>query len=178
MLEGIDGARAVIDNILIAGEILKIMTIMTIMKRVIGKATEYNLKLNFDKYQIRQKRVMYVGHLVTSKGPQLDPEKIRALAEMPAPTNKKGVKRFLGLVKYLFKFIPNLSEVDAPLGEVTKIRILFHWDKPQQESFDKLKKLCTQHPVLAYYDLNKELTMQYDTGNFTLGGVPLQNGNP
>ena len=164
------------DDILIAGKDLKDHD--AIMRQVIDKATEYNLKLNFDKCQIRQKRVMYVGHLVTSKGLQADPDKIKAVAEMPAPTDKEGVKRFLGFVQYLSKFIPNLSDVDAPLREVTKTGLLFHWDKPQQESFDKLKKLCTQHPVLAYYDLNKELTIQCDASSFALGGVLMQNGNP
>ena len=176
MLEGIDGARSVMDDILIAGKDLKDHD--ATMKQVIDKATEYNLKLNFDKCQIRQERVMYVGHLVTSEGLQPDPDKIKAVDEMPAPTDKEGIKRFLGFVGYLSKFIPNLSEVDAPLREVTKTGLLFHWDKPQQESFDKLKKLCTEHPVLAYYDHNKELTIQCDASSFALGGVLMQNGQP
>ena len=57
MLEGIDGVLAVMDDIVIAGKDLKEHD--AIMKRVIDKATEYNLKLNFDKCQIRQKKVMW-----------------------------------------------------------------------------------------------------------------------
>ena len=51
MLEGIPGARAVMDDILIAGKDLKDHD--ATMKRVIDQATAYNLKLSFDKCQIR-----------------------------------------------------------------------------------------------------------------------------
>ena len=176
MLEGITGARAIMDDILIAAANIKEHD--KIMKKVITRATEYNLKLNFDKCQIRQDSVKYVGHLVTARGLEADPDKLKAVAEMPAPCDKEGVRRFLGFIQYLAKFIPNLSEVDAPLRELIHKDTLFYWGKPQQESFDKLKELCTRQPVLKYYNPEQELTIQCDASSYGVGGVLLQEGQP
>ena len=61
------------------------------------------------------KEVTYIGHKLTQEGIGTDDEKIRAINDMPAPTDKKGVERLLGTVNYLSKFIPNLATVTEPI---------------------------------------------------------------
>ncbi|XP_013407627.1 uncharacterized protein LOC106171724 [Lingula anatina] len=102
--------------------------------KVIQRATEYNLKLNFDKCQVRQPRVQYVGHILTAEGLSPDPEKMRAITKMTPPTDKDGVRRILGLVQYLAKFITNLSQVDAPLRALLKNDVSFKWEHEQQDT--------------------------------------------
>ena len=67
---------------------------------------------------------------------------------MPEPQNKEDVKRLLGFVQFLSRYLPSLSTVDAPLRELEKADVLFHWDHPQKESFEKIKKLVSEAPVL------------------------------
>ena len=148
------------------------------MRKVVERATEWNLKLNFDKCQVKQRRVTYVGHLVTDQGLQPDPEKVRAVRSMPVPGSNEDVRRFLGFVQYLSKFIPNMSTVDAPLRDMMKRDVDFYWNKHQQRSFDELKELCCSTPVLAYYDVTKDVTIQCDASRYGLGGVLLQDGRP
>ena len=52
-------------------------------------------------------------HVISSQGLQIDPEKVQAIIGMPAQTDKDGIRRFLGMVQYVSKFIPRLSEIDA-----------------------------------------------------------------
>ena len=59
MLEGIQGAVAIMDDILVAGKNMKDHDVT--LRKVIEKATEYNLKLNMDKCSIRQTSVTYVS---------------------------------------------------------------------------------------------------------------------
>ena len=176
MLHDIEGARAIMDDIIVAGRSEEEHD--QIMRKVVERATEWNLKLNFNKCQIKQKHVKYVGHVFTAQGLQPDPEKVRAVKDLPTPTSKGDVKRFLGMIQYLSKFVPNLSEIDGPLRDVVKKNCQFHWDKPQARSFRHLKDLCTKHPVLAYYDVHKEVTIQCDASSYALGGVLLQEGKP
>ncbi len=63
MLEGIEGARAVMDDILVTGRDEAHHD--QIMKKVVKRATDWNLKLNFNKCQVKQQQVKYVGHLLT-----------------------------------------------------------------------------------------------------------------
>ena len=71
---------------------------------------------------------------------------------MPEPKNKEDVKRLLGLIQVLSRYLPKLSTVDAPVRElhVEKSDVLFHWDYPQKESFKKIKQ---------YYDVTKPVTI-------------------
>ena len=78
------------------------------------------LKLNIDKLKLRQTEVSFIGHVATSDGLRVDPAKVKAIRDMPAPTDKAGVQRLLGLVQYLSKFLPNLSDMIKPLRELTQ----------------------------------------------------------
>jgi transposase InsO family protein len=176
MLDGIDGARAIMDDILVAGT--DEADHDRIMKQVVTRATEYNLKLNLSKCKVKATKVKYVGHTITASGLQPDENKVEAVKKMPCPKSKEDVRRFLGFIQYLAKFLPKLSEVDAPLRELLCKDTEFHWDKPQQTSFNKLKELCCRTPVLAYYDPKKATTIQCDASSYAVGGVLLQDGRP
>ena len=176
MLEGIDHAYAIMDDILIAGR--DIPHHNSVLEAVLHRAKSYNLKLNFEKVRVRKQQVQYVGHIITAAGLKPDPEKVRAMRDMPAPETKEDVRRFLGSIQYLAKFLPMLAEVETPLRELTRKDVLFHWDKPQATAFQKLKDMCCEAPVLAYYDVRKDVTIQCDASKSAVGAVLLQEGKP
>ena len=176
MLEGIEGAIAIMDDILIAGSNTEQHD--AVLRKVIERATTYNLKLNLQKCLIRQPAVPCIGHLQTSEGLKPDPSKIAAVRAMPTPKNKDDVKRILGFVTYLAKFIPNLSELDAPLRELLKIDAVFDWQPAQEEAFIKLKEQCCSQPVLKYFDIRKPVEIQCDASQHGLGAVLIQDGQP
>ena len=176
MLEGIDHAYAIMDDILVAGQ--DIAHHDAVLNQVLQQAKSYNLRLNFDKVRVRKQEVPYIGHVISSEGLKPDPEKVRAMREMPPPTSKEEVRRFLGSIEYLAKFLPKLAEVETPLRELTKKDVLFHWDKPQETAFEQLKNLCCEAPVLEYYDVTKDVTIQCDASQSAVGTVLLQEGRP
>ena len=81
-------------------------------------------------------------------------------------------------MQFLSRYIPGLSKGDAPLRGLEKADILFHWDQPQQTSFEKIKELVSQSPVIQYYDVTKPVTIQCDASGKGLGAVLLQEGKP
>lgn len=76
MLEGINGAAGVMDDILIAAPTMEEHD--AILRKVVERATSYNLKLNFEKCHMRQSAVPYIGHLITADGLKPDPAKTEA----------------------------------------------------------------------------------------------------
>lgn len=176
MLEGITGAIAIMDDILIAAPSVEVHD--EILRKVIERATSYNLKLNFNKCHIRQSQVSYVGHLLTADGLKPDPAKVEAVRAMAAPTDKEGIRRFLGFVTYLSKFIPNLSEEDAPLRQLLKSNVEFSWQPAQEKAFARLKDLCSHPPVLKYFDPAQPVDIFCDASSSGLGAVLLQDNHP
>ena len=75
-------------------------------------------------------------------------------------------------------FLPHLAEVEEPLRRLIKKDTVFHWDKPQEYAFHRIKELlCSIAPILAYYDVKKNITIQYDASKNAVGAVLLQ-GQP
>ena len=96
---------------------------------------------------------------------------------MPRPKDKKAVERLLGTVQYLSRFLPKLSEVAKPLCQLTEKTVLFTWQQ-SQEAFACIQKLVTSTPVLRFYDVTDEVTLQCDASECGLGTALLQSGQP
>jgi len=93
----------------------------------------------------------------------VDQEKIKAIKGIKDPVNKKSLQRVLGMFNYVSKFIPNYSEICAPLRDLLKNDTEFVWTNNQDKAIKQLKKLITEAPVLGYYNSNKSLKLSVDT---------------
>lgn len=93
------------------------------------------MKLNRNKCKIGLSEISYIGHVLSKDGLKPDMDKVRAIQEMPQPKDKTELQRFMGMVQHLAKFIPNLSEVSAPLRKLLEGETTWHWEREQQNSF-------------------------------------------
>ena len=132
-----------------------------------------NLKPNKSKVKLREAEVKFMGHVISKDGLKPDPDKVAAIKNMPKPTSKPDG---LGFVNYLSKFLPKLSEVSAPLRELTTNQAKFTWARQHDEAFATIKQLVIQYPVLKFYNIEEEVTIQTDASEKGLGAVLLQNG--
>lgn len=103
---------------------------------VLERSREIGLKFNRDKVKLRVPEVSYVGHLLTAQGLKPDPAKVRAIVDMPHPTDKDGVVRVIGTMNYLDKFIKHKADLQEPITQLTQKSAIFIWDKQQQEAFE------------------------------------------
>ena len=97
---------------------------------------------------------------------------------MPKPEDKKDVQRLLGLINYVRKFIPNLSEFTAPLRELLVKNKPWQWGKSQNQSFERIKELLVSKKCLAYYAVQKPVKIQVDASKLGIGTVLLQDDRP
>ncbi|XP_056109383.1 uncharacterized protein K02A2.6-like [Rhinichthys klamathensis goyatoka] len=176
MIEDLDGVINIVDDLLVWGETVQEHDAR--LRKLLQRAREYNLKLNKKKCQIRTSQIKYIGHVLTADGLKPDEEKVRAVVQLPTPEDKQDLQRFLGMLQYLAKFIPNLSEVSAPLRQLLENDVEWFWGSEQEKSFQKLKALATNGPTLKYYDVNKPLTLSVDASSEGMGAVLLQDQRP
>lgn len=61
----------------------------------------------------------YLGHIVSVRGVETDPEKIAIIKSWPTPTNLKQLRLFLGFAGYYYRFIKNYAGIPKPLNDLT-----------------------------------------------------------
>ncbi|UYV64896.1 K02A2.6-like, partial [Cordylochernes scorpioides] len=147
-----------------------------ILRLVLRKLKEAKVTLNKAKCVFGVPRINFLGHILDEDGIRPDPAKIEAVAEMPAPTDVHGVRRFLGMVNHLGRFVENLSEIVAPLNQLLVKGQDFVYDCSQERAFRKLKELLTTQPILAAYDVRTPTMVSSDASSYGLGAVLKQEG--
>lgn len=88
--------------------------------RVLNRLKEYGLKLSPDKCKFLQSSVRYLGHIVSERGVETDPEKVAALKSWPIPPNLKTLRSFLGFAGYYRRFIREYAKIVKPLNDLTR----------------------------------------------------------
>ena len=181
-LSGLDGVEILRDDILVAGygdtQEEAEANHDENLKKLLDRARKANLKLNSKKMNLKKQQVKFMGHVITQDGLKPDPDKVKAVKNMPKPKCKQEALSLLGFINYLAKFLPKLSEVAQPLRNLTRANAQFIWSRQHDKAFEDMKKLVIQHPVLKYYDIGEEVTLQCDASERGLGATLMQKGQP
>ncbi|XP_040938863.1 uncharacterized mitochondrial protein AtMg00860-like [Gossypium hirsutum] len=89
---------------------------------------------------------------------RVDPKKIEAIVQWKASRNVSEVRSFLGLAGYYRRFINGFSKIALPMAKLLHKNFQFVWDDQCQESFEKLKQMLTEMPVLTLPELERILS--------------------
>ena len=146
-----------IDDILVAGE--SESEHLETLDEVLRRLKEAGLRLKQKKCAFMLPSVEYLGHQISADGLRPTEEKIRAIAEAPAPRNVAQLRSFLGLVNYYGKFLPQLSTTLAPLYGLLQKHTKWIWGPEQEKSFTEAKAQLTSPCLLVHFDPDKELLL-------------------
>lgn len=148
------------------------------MLEVIKRAKKFGIKFNKNKVQFKVTEVKYIGQIFSSKGVSPDPQYIEAILKIKEPKTKKELLRIMGMLNYLTKYIPRLSELVAPLRGLLKEKTEFKWTIDHSLALNNIKSLITKIPNLKIFDSNDLIEIQTDASQFGIGGCLLQKGHP
>ena len=172
ILDGLDGVECLMDDVLIHGPITTIHDER--LRAVVERMEAAGVTLNVDKCELSKPSMKFLGHVIDANGIHADPAKVKAVTDLEPPKTASEVRRILGMVNQLGKFIPDLAEKTQPMRELLSKKNAWHWDQNQQKAFDEMKQALINSPVLAHCDVKAPKKVSADASSFGLGAVLLQ----
>jgi hypothetical protein len=127
--------------------------------------------LNPAKCSFGVKTGKLLGFIVSGRGLEVDPDKAKAIQEMPAPKTEKEVKSFLGRLNYIARFISQLTVTCEPIFCLPRKKNPGVWDNDCQETFDKIKRYLQNPPLLIPQTLGRPLILYLIVTETAMGYV-------
>ena len=137
-LEGLPGVLCIAGDIIIYGK--DDQEHDQNVERFLARCCEKGIKLKKEKLEFRCSQIVFHGHILTSEGVKVNPDKVRAIREMPRPQNPKNVECLNGMVNYLSRFFPHLSDVMKPIRQLTHAKTKWNWTKVHETAFTEIKR--------------------------------------
>jgi hypothetical protein len=177
LMTGLEFVRAYIDDILIItngdwqDHLNKLDQVLTRIKSA-------GLKINAKKSSFGQIETEYLGFWITRNGISPLPKKVEAIINIVAPTTKKQLRRFIGMINYYRDMWIRRSDTLAPLTALTSKTAAWQWTAKHQKAFDTMKRIISRETLLAYPNFNLPFEIHTDASHQQLGAVIAQNGCP
>ena len=140
---------------------------------LLERCRQRHIKLSKDKMKFKLPQLSYVSYFISAEGLKLNPAEVEAILNMPPPADKQGLRRIMGMVNYLQKFAPGLSELTTPIRTLLKDDAEFVWEESVHgECFKRVKAVIASASVLKYFDPSVEAVLH------GLGACLIQSGQP
>ena len=147
------------------------------------KMAERHHSVKPKKMSILPREVKYLGHVVTQDGIRPSDTHVKAIKDMPEPllpdgsVDESGVRSFLGLVKYLRRYIRNCGQLCAGLNELLTQDSDKVWTMAHQCVFDKLKDDIVESKGVYSLDIKQPVYLCTDGSKLGVGGYIYQKIN-
>ena len=99
-----------------------------------------NVTLNVEKCKFSQDKVQFLGNVVSKDGVEIDPDRVEAISEVIAPTDVSQLRRFLGVVTQVGRYVENPADLTQPLRCLLNKNSGWLWGMAQQQHLTRLSK--------------------------------------
>lgn len=117
------------------------------------------MKVNPEKCTFGVPSGKFLGYLVTKRGIEVDPEKVRAIQQMPSPQNLKQVQKLNGRLAAMNRFLARSSDKCKPFFDILKKESKFAWTIKCEDAFTKIKTYLASIPILQRPEPKEVLTL-------------------
>ncbi|XP_010096980.2 uncharacterized protein LOC21407623 [Morus notabilis] len=136
-----------------------------------GVLRKYHMKLNPQKCAFGVGSGKFLSFMVSNRGIEANPEKIKALQDMWSPTKPKEVQRLTGCVAALNRFVSKATNKCVPFFDALKGSKRFEWTPQCEEAFQKLKEHLGKPPILSKPNVDEELSLYLSVSQHAISSV-------
>jgi hypothetical protein len=124
-------------------------TLVEDLTLVFSKLRATRTKLNLEKCVFSVSTGKLLGFLVSYRGIEASPEKIRAIEAMRPPARIQDIQKLTGSLAALSRFISRLAERALPFLKLLWKSGPFSWTEEAEQAFEELKQHLVSLPILV-----------------------------
>lgn len=136
---------------------------------------KYKMRVNPSKCAFRVTSGKFLGYIVTDQGIEADPDKVRAILEMPSPVTVKDVQKLNGCLAALRSFIARSSEKCKDFFGTLRKGEKLKWSEECEEAFKKIKQHLASLPMLQRPEPVEVLTLYLGATACVISAVLVKN---
>ncbi|XP_039012179.1 uncharacterized protein LOC120141335, partial [Hibiscus syriacus] len=141
------------------------------LRKLFKRQRRCQLKLNPNKCTFGVTSGKLLGFVVSQKGIEIDPDKVKAIQDLPPPRTQKEVRGFLGRLNYIGRFISQLTEKCDPIFRLLRKNNPEEWSEDCQRAFETVKRYLSSTPILAPPISSKPLILYLSVYENSMGCV-------
>lgn len=150
---------------------------LDVLREIFKRLRAANVTLNRQKCHLCRPKLKTLGYIVDLRGLRVDPEKVKAIVQIPTPINQKTVRQFCGTASWYRRFIPDFASRLYPLTRLLKKNQKFVWTEEAQKAFKDIRSCLIKAPILTCPDFSQEFIISCDASGVGLGTVLSQQGH-
>ena len=171
-----DFVVAYLDDILVFSETLEQHEVH--LQQVLGVLENNGMSLNLEKCKLFRNEVTFLNFQLKGGTVTVVPAYVEALRQFVAtpPSDKTGVRRFLGVVNFYRQFIEKFADIAEPLIALTRGRVTFTWTKHCQRAVEALVDRLSTGPILRLPE-DEPYLVYTDASDVAIGACLMQRDN-
>jgi hypothetical protein len=144
------------------------------LKRVLMSYKKFDISLNPSKSIFDVTKGKLLGLVVYDSGINIDPERISAILNLPAPTSKKEVQAFMRVINFVCRFVPDFDVMVKPIHNLLKQDRSFSWTDDVENYFVGIKKVISSTLVPAKLNFEKKFIIYTNATKETVFSILMQ----
>ena len=109
--------------------------------------------------------------MIFAAGLEVDKAKVSIINNLMPPATVKGIRSFLRHARFYIRFIRDFSKVARPFCRLMEKDTKFKFDEPCQRSFEEIKSILVEAPIMEKPYWNKEFEIICDSSDYAMGAV-------
>ncbi|XP_014211535.1 uncharacterized protein LOC106641578 [Copidosoma floridanum] len=143
---------------------------------VFGTLKQFSLRLNVSKCEFGKTDLVFLGHIVSSKSSQPCSKKVDAILDFPLPVTIADLRRFLGLINFYRRWLPQAASLQALLFDYTadskkNDQRVIDWSREAKQAFQTTKSHLAEATLLVYPSSDAEARLVTDASDVAVGAT-------